>query len=98
MFKYELYKYDVICLQEVWGLCTGELKEVCILYAQKCGFLYYAESSDPQFGSLFFVDSGLMIFSKFPIVKSGFKRFKFGLGSDAEAMRGVLFCEIEVQN
>ena len=25
--------YDIICLQEVWGLCTSELKNVMICYA-----------------------------------------------------------------
>ena len=25
--------YDIICLQEVWGLCTSELKDVMICYA-----------------------------------------------------------------
>jgi hypothetical protein len=94
MFKYEFNKYDVICLQEVWGLCCGELKEACKIYAQKCGFLHFAESPEPHFGSLFVADSGLMIFSKFPIVRSGFKRFRFGIGSDSDASRGVLFGEV----
>ncbi len=96
MFKYEFCKYDVLCLQEVWGLCTDELKEACIVYAQKSGFLYYAQSPEPQFASLFFIDSGLMIFSRHPILRSGFKRFTFGLGPDAEVTRGVLFAEIKV--
>lgn len=72
------------------------MKEACKVYAQKCGFIYFAESPEPRFGSLYFVDSGLMIFSKFPVVRSEFKRFKFGLGSDSEAQRGVLFAEIQV--
>ena len=42
MFLKVFYKYDIICLQEVFGLATGDLKEVIISFAQKAGFFYFA--------------------------------------------------------
>jgi len=44
--------------------------------------------------SLNAVDSGLIIFSKYPITKTAFKQFSFGHGGDAEPSRGVLMAEI----
>jgi len=34
--------YDIITLQEVIGICSGELKEIMITLGQKAGFFYYA--------------------------------------------------------
>lgn len=56
--------------------------------------MFYACSDTPAFHSLYFADSGLMIFSRFPITKSDFHMFSYGHGGDAEVSRGVLFAEI----
>ena len=42
MFETVFCNYDIICLQEVFGICSGELKEIAISYGQKAGFLYHA--------------------------------------------------------
>jgi hypothetical protein len=33
LFIHEFHKFDILCLQEVWGLPTGECKEATIAYA-----------------------------------------------------------------
>jgi endonuclease/exonuclease/phosphatase family metal-dependent hydrolase len=96
MWQYEFWKYDVICLQEVWGVFADELKDVCILYAQKSGFFYHAKSQNPTFHSLYYADSGLLILSRYPITKSAFRIFSLGYKLDAEATRGVLFAQVSV--
>ena len=68
------------------------------MYAEKSGFLYRAGVEDPLFSSLYVADSGLVIFSKYPVIRSGFERFKLGLGPDANSSRGVLFAEILANN
>lgn len=73
MWQHELYKYDVVCMQEVWGIFADEVKETCMAYAQKCGFFWHAKTETPQMHSLNAVDSGLMIFSKHPITHKAFK-------------------------
>lgn len=98
MFLDVFYNYDIICLQEVFGLGTGELKEVAISYAQKAGFLYYAAQSEhcPLPGSAYFTDSGLLILSRFPVVEQDFQVFSVGLFSDSEVKRGSLYAKVEV--
>lgn len=66
------------------------------MYAQKSGFLYHAQSEQPQHYSLYAGDSGLIIFSRYPVTKSAFKIFSWGHGGDSEVSRGVLFAEIVI--
>ena len=42
MFLNVFCHYDIICLQEVLGICSGDLKEVIISFAHKAGFFYQA--------------------------------------------------------
>ena len=90
--------FDVICLQEVWGIFTSELKECLICYAQKAGFFYQAcqPVKETRLNSRYVCDSGLFVLSRFPLVKQTYHKFSYGVFSDNEAKRGVLFAQIEV--
>ena len=89
MFVNHFANYDILCLQEFFGLCTGDLKEVAIAFGQKAGFLYHACQQSPMNHSLYFCDSGLLILSRFPIIEQEFQQFSLGLFSDGEVSRGV---------
>ena len=45
--------YDIICIQEIFGLLSCELREVMICYAQKAGFIYQAHGMDISKGTRF---------------------------------------------
>ena len=42
MFLTFFQHYDIITMQEVIGLYTGELMEIFITFGQRAGFFYYA--------------------------------------------------------
>ena len=42
------------------------------------------------------IDGGLLILSRFPIVKSEFRPFNYGIGSDALTLKGVLYALINI--
>jgi endonuclease/exonuclease/phosphatase family metal-dependent hydrolase len=96
MFTDHFMDYDIIALQEVWACCTDNHKESLLCYAHKAGFIYYAtqDCADPLFNSLYVCDSGLVILSRFPILKSDYIPFSLGFGSDSEAKRGCLYAQI----
>ena len=33
LFVHQLHNFDIVCLQEVWGALTSELKETTMMYA-----------------------------------------------------------------
>lgn len=48
----------------------------------KKGYLYHVSSPSPNFFKSYFVDGGLTILSKHPIVESYFKPFGYGILAD----------------
>ena len=71
MFDGLFQEYDIITMQEVLGMATGELKELFITLGQKAGFIYQASIDPcvPMFHNANLCDSGLMILSRLPIVE-----------------------------
>ncbi|CDW89469.1 UNKNOWN [Stylonychia lemnae] len=94
IFK-NLGEYDIVCFQEAWGLFQ-EIKQLLMLYAQKAGFLYVAETRDPNFSSTYLGDAGIMIVSRFYIKKSQSIQYSFGVGNDGWTRRGVLYTQISI--
>jgi hypothetical protein len=43
------------------------------------------------------VDSGLLVMSRFPIVKQRFRSFKLGIFSDSASDKGYIYCKINVR-
>lgn len=64
--------------------------------AQKAGFNYHCTSEAPSLFSNCLIDGGLLILSRFPIVKSEFRAYKFGIGSDALSKKGCLYALINI--
>jgi endonuclease/exonuclease/phosphatase family metal-dependent hydrolase len=87
--------YDVICLQEMFGSFNSRKQEL-IKYANKSGLFFYVDSPSPSFFSKFLVDGGLLILSRFPIVESEFRPFRYSVLSDSLAHKGVIYAKIRV--
>jgi len=92
----QLFDYfDVICLQEMFGSFNSR-KQTIIRMANKSGLFYYVESPSPPFFSKFIADGGLLILSRFPIMESNFRPFRYGVLSDSLANKGILYAKIKI--
>jgi hypothetical protein len=58
-----LENFDIICLQEMFGLLNDRKQEL-IKYANKAGLFFYCDSPSPSFFSKYLVDGGLLILSR----------------------------------
>lgn len=94
-FIEKLPSYDIVCLQEMFGAYSGRRSDL-IERAKECGFLYHAVCTTPSTFSQHFIDGGLLILSRFPIVSSEFSPFPQGLGSDYYVLKGALYAQIQI--
>jgi endonuclease/exonuclease/phosphatase family metal-dependent hydrolase len=90
-------QFDIICLQELFGLLNNR-KHDLIRFAVKSGFFFFVDSPSPSFLSKYLADGGLVILSRFPIIESAFIPFKYGVLSDSLAQKGVLYAQIQIKN
>jgi endonuclease/exonuclease/phosphatase family metal-dependent hydrolase len=90
-----LPKYDVICLQEMFGAYSNR-RSYLIQKAREAGFLYHVKSPNPTALSSHFIDGGLLILSRFPIVSHEFCPYSRGIGSDYYVYKGALYAEIQI--
>lgn len=86
-----LSKYDIIALQEMFCFGSGRRHRL-IKAAKRAGFLYHASAPHG------FIDGGLVILSRFPIMHSAFRPFPRGIHSDMLADKGVLYANIHLSN
>ena len=89
--------FDIVCLQEMFGTFTSR-QNILISEAVKKGFFFYHSTDTPNPISTHFIDSGLVILSRFPIVVKDFTAFSYGVLSDQLAKKGILYTQIEVNN
>lgn len=92
-----LHNFDIICLQEMFGMFNSR-KQSLIRAATKAGFFFYVDTSSPSFVSKYMVDGGLVILSRFPIVSYSFVQFRYGVIADSLAQKGVLYSKILVKD
>lgn len=92
-----LCRYDIICLQEVFGALSNRRKRIIEkAYQQK--FKYIAESPDPPLLSGCVLDCGLLLLSKYPILEQEFIPFTESLHPDRSTFKGVLYAKIQIKN
>jgi endonuclease/exonuclease/phosphatase family metal-dependent hydrolase len=96
-FCKELYNYDIICFQEIFGTLNSR-KQILIRAATKTGYFFYIDTSSPSFLSKYLIDGGLLMLSRFPIVSYSFHPFQYGVISDSLAEKGVLYAKILVKD
>ena len=96
-FCKQIYNFDIVCLQEMFGAFNSR-KQSMIRAATKSGFFFYVDTTSPSFLSKYLIDGGLVIFSRFPIVKYSFTQFRYGVIADSLAQKGVLYAKIQVKD
>jgi len=90
-------EFDICCLNESFHFGSTYVKEF-VETVTTHGFKYIVTSQPVKLFSRFVIDSGLMIFSKFPIVATDSITYKDGIGWDAMSAKGVLYAKIKIGN
>jgi len=93
--KSELEKYDIVCLQEMFSLANYR-QQLLLTTAYEKGFHYYAKSVDPHWLSGKFIDAGLVILSKYPILATDGMIYLNGNQIDSWAAKQVIYAKIQV--
>ena len=89
-----LRNYDIVCLQEVFGLLSFRRQRIINEAARVAG-LKYSIHSPSAFPAL--TDGGCVILSRFPIVASDSVKFGCGMNADMLASKGCLYARIQVR-
>ena len=92
-----IHKFDIICLQEMFGSFNSR-KQDLIRAATKQGFFFYVETESPSFMSKYMVDGGLIILSRFPIVSKLFVPYQYGVIADSLSQKGLLYAKIQIKD
>lgn len=90
-----LEKYDVVCLQEMYGVFTFRCHSL-VERARGLGFKYCVVPKNPEISSRKLMDSGLVILSRFPIVRADFIAYKSGVYIDNYCEKGFQCCKLSV--
>jgi len=94
-FKKKMNSFDILALQEVFGLGTTRQQRM-MNYARQLGFIYIHRAVPPPLFSRKFIDAGLLILSKYPILESDALLFKSGYQIDFYAAKQVIYSKIQV--
>ena len=95
MLRHHLANFDIVCFQEVFGTFHFRCHHL-VRQARKLGFIYSAVPISPPFFSRQFMDSGLVVLSRFPITSVSFIPFQAQIYSDQFAAKGFQHCRIVV--
>lgn len=90
-----LQNYDIVCLQEMFNLANYR-QQILLKAAQEKGFPYYAKSVDPHWLSGKFIDAGLVILSKYPILETDGMIYCAGNQIDSWAAKQVIYAKIQI--
>jgi endonuclease/exonuclease/phosphatase family metal-dependent hydrolase len=91
-----LDSFDLICLQEVFDPLSDR-KQKILKTAESRGF-FSKTSSSPRWSKGHFIDSGLLILSKFPILESDEIVYTDGKGVDGLCAKGGLYIKVCISN
>jgi endonuclease/exonuclease/phosphatase family metal-dependent hydrolase len=87
--------YDVVCLQEAFGILSTRCREL-VDRAERIGFHWRVVPGHPAFMSLKFMDSGLVILSRYPILHMETHVFKHAAYVDQFAAKSFQYCTIDL--
>ena len=92
-----LFKYDVVCLQEMFDTLNYRKIKMKI-EAYRVGFEHSAESDQMSIFSKYAIDGGLLTLSRYPIIKKKFRSFSKGCEIDKAVDKGVLYTKIKAHS
>lgn len=95
--SYFLYRYDIICLQEVFGALSNRRKRL-IEKAYELKFRYIVESPEPPLMSGCILDCGLLILSKYPVLEHDFFPYQESVHPDRSTYKGLLYAKLQINN
>jgi len=95
-FFHFLPQYDIICLQEMFSLANWRQRRL-IQRAREAGFHYHIKSSPPSILSPCFIDAGLLILSRYPILEGDAYLYTAGAQIDYFAAKQVLYAKIGLE-
>jgi len=87
--------FDVILLQEIFALGTARQRKL-VQIARKAGYLFHVRGIGIPLFSKKFVDAGLLILSKFPIVERDALLYKHGNQIDSWTAKQMIYAKIQV--
>jgi len=87
-----IHSYDIICLQEFFAYGTSRQTKF-LSYAKNAGFEYSLTLNSKNLINTS-IDSGLVIISRYPIIKSERLTFKRGIKTDRFYSKGALYAKI----
>jgi len=88
-------QFDIISLQEMF--CLANTRQRVLLNAARAkGFKYHCESVNASWYSAKFIDAGLLILSKYPILESDGYIYRSGNQIDSWAAKQVIYAKIQI--
>lgn len=96
-----LRSYDLICFQELFWTTGSRKKQFLDQLINHASFIYQTSSPVPALSGLLrwppkFIDAGLVILSKYPIIKAQYYTFSDAVGKSVDYVvaKGVLYARI----
>ncbi|KAI9297363.1 hypothetical protein K502DRAFT_323342 [Neoconidiobolus thromboides FSU 785] len=87
--------YDIVCFQEMFSFGSSRRQKVIDL-AQQSGFPYFKASRIPCFVTG--IDGGLLMLSRYPMVRTDELVFTSGVMSDRFSYKGCLYAKINIRD
>ncbi|KAJ3056791.1 hypothetical protein HK097_004055 [Rhizophlyctis rosea] len=86
-------QFDIIAFCEMFGSYSSR-RDTLVAAAQKEGFPYAAHGPERNWWKGRFVDSGLLVLSRYPIARVKRLMYEGGTDSDRAAAKGILYTQI----
>lgn len=93
--KTQIDRFDIICLQEMFSLANFRQKLLLKIAAEK-GFPYHTKSVKSTWLSGKFIDAGLVILSRYPILATDAMIYRAGNQIDGWAAKQVIYAKIQI--
>ena len=91
----KLENYDIVCLEEAFQFGSSIAADF-VKKAQAKGFKYCCTCRPPPIFNRQIIDSGCMILSRLPIIKTDSIRYSCGTGWDSFCAKGSVYARVQV--
>jgi endonuclease/exonuclease/phosphatase family metal-dependent hydrolase len=87
--------YDIVCIDEAWQ-AGSDLVASFIILCRANGFKYILTGLRPKFLSIFILDAGILVLSKFPVAEYEAITFDHGTRIDRLYPKGAIYARIRI--